>query len=256
MAEAVVHSLEIVEVDEHDPDRGASSKRTHDRVLHAVGEESPVGKVRDRIVEGLVGELLLERLALADVAAVQHDSPHVLVLEQVGVLHLELEPGPVAVANPALDHVRLGPASCIRVADAREDLTEPRAVRWGEEPGKLRAFHLVRPIAERALDRGALVRHDAMCVEDGDQVARMRHEGAEARLALPAVEIFGKAHSFHGERDLRAERLERVDLLTGDRRLGGQQEESSRLIPHREREEEDDACLACPQFGRNRPRHG
>ena len=55
------------------------------RVLDAVGEQRAVGQVGDRVVERLVGELLLERLALADVAAVEHDAAHVLVVEQVGV---------------------------------------------------------------------------------------------------------------------------------------------------------------------------
>ena len=208
VTEAVVHSLEIVQIDEHDADGGSSAKGAHDRVLHAVGEQCAVREVRDGIVEGLVGELLLERLALAHIAAVQHDAPNVLVLKQVGVLHLELEPGPVTMAHSALDDVCLGSAACVGVAHAREDLDEPRPIRRSEQPGELCAFHLVRPIAERALDRRALVRHDAMCVENSDQVARMRNEGAEARLALPAVQIFGKAHSLDGERDLRAERLE------------------------------------------------
>ena len=43
-----------------------------------------------------MGQLLLERLALADVAAVQHDAAHVLVVQQVGVQHLV--PGRVAEA--------------------------------------------------------------------------------------------------------------------------------------------------------------
>ena len=60
------------------------------RVLDAVGEQRAVGELGDRIVERLVGELLLERLPLADVAAVEHDAADVLVVQEVGVLHLEL----------------------------------------------------------------------------------------------------------------------------------------------------------------------
>ena len=97
MAEAVVDGLEVVQVDEHDADRRPPANRAHDRVLDAVGEQRPVGEARDRVVEGLVGELVLERLALADVAAVQDDAADVLVLQQVGVLDLELEPGAVAM---------------------------------------------------------------------------------------------------------------------------------------------------------------
>ena len=52
-----------------------------DAVAHAVDEQGAVGQAGDGVVEGLVGELLLEALALADVAAVEHDAAHVLVVE-------------------------------------------------------------------------------------------------------------------------------------------------------------------------------
>ena len=58
------------------PDRSSAGER----VLDTIGEERSVGEVRHGVVEGLVGELLLEHLPLADVAAVQDDSPHVLVV--------------------------------------------------------------------------------------------------------------------------------------------------------------------------------
>ena len=118
VAEAVVDGLEVVQVDEHDADRRAAADRAHDRVLDAVGEQRAVGEARDRVVEGLVRELVLERLALADVAAVQDDAADVLVLQQVRVLHLELEPGAVAMPERALDHVRLRAAADVGLADA------------------------------------------------------------------------------------------------------------------------------------------
>ena len=40
-----------------------------DGVADALGEQRAVGEAGDRVVEGLVGELLLEGLALGDVAA-------------------------------------------------------------------------------------------------------------------------------------------------------------------------------------------
>ena len=83
------------------------ARRPRERVLDAVGEERAVGELGDGIVEGLVGELVLEDLALADVAAVEHDALHVLVVEQVRVLDLELEPLAVAAAQAALDRARV-----------------------------------------------------------------------------------------------------------------------------------------------------
>ena len=138
VAEAVVDRLEVVEVDEHDADRRAASDRAHERVLDAVGEQRAVGEVRDGVVERLVRELVLERLPLADVAAVQDDAADVLVLEQVGVLHLELEPRAVAMPERALDHVRLGAAAGVRLADAGDDLREPRTVGRRRAAGRTR----------------------------------------------------------------------------------------------------------------------
>ena len=71
----------------------------HQRVLDAVGEQRAVGELRDRVVECLVCKLLLERLALADVAAVEHDAADVLVVEEVGVLDLERQRRAVPVAD-------------------------------------------------------------------------------------------------------------------------------------------------------------
>ena len=65
VAEAVVDGLEVVEVDEQHGHPDAVAQRPRDRVADALVEQRPVGQVGDRIVEGLVGELLLERLALA-----------------------------------------------------------------------------------------------------------------------------------------------------------------------------------------------
>jgi hypothetical protein len=128
MAEAVVDGLEIVEIDEHDPDCRAAATRALDGVVDSVCEQRPVGEARHGVVERLVRQLVLEFLSFADVAAVQHDAAHVLVLEQVRVLHLELEPGAVAMPERALDHVRLHTASDIGLADAGHDLLESRAI--------------------------------------------------------------------------------------------------------------------------------
>ena len=105
MAEAVVDRLEVVEVDEHDAHRRALLRAPRQCVRDAVGEEGAVREPGDRVVERLVGELALERLALADVARVQDDAADVLVVDQVGVPDLELELGAVAVHQRALERV-------------------------------------------------------------------------------------------------------------------------------------------------------
>ena len=102
--------------------RARFASAASDRVAHALREERTVGEPRHVVMERLMGELLLERLALADVAAVQDDAAHVLVLEEVGVLYLELKPGPVPVTEAAFDHVGLGTSARIRVPHTRQNL--------------------------------------------------------------------------------------------------------------------------------------
>ena len=64
MAEAVVDRLEVVEVDEQDGQPAAAPRCGSDeRVLEAVDEQRPVGEPGQRVVERLVAELVLERLA-------------------------------------------------------------------------------------------------------------------------------------------------------------------------------------------------
>ena len=152
VAEAVVDGLEIVQIDEHDADRPAAADRAHDGLLDAVCEQRSVGEACDGVVEGLVRELILERLALADVSTVQHDAADVLVLQQVCVLHLELEPGAVSMPERALDHVCLRAAADVGLADARQDLRQPRPVGHADQLGEVASLDLVGAIAEDTLD--------------------------------------------------------------------------------------------------------
>ena len=57
VAEAVVDRLEVVEVDEQHRELAPP---VADRGLDLVGEQRPVGEVRERVVVGLVVELLLK----------------------------------------------------------------------------------------------------------------------------------------------------------------------------------------------------
>ena len=97
MPEAVVDGLEVVEVDEHHRDLRDASGGAHQCVLDAIGEERAIGELRHRVVEGLVRQLLLECLALADVATVQHQPANVLVVQEIRALNLEPESRAVAM---------------------------------------------------------------------------------------------------------------------------------------------------------------
>src|SRR5206468_13053178 len=88
----------------------------------------------------------------------------------------------------SLDGVRLA----WRAGHAGEDACEPWTVGCAEQPVEPSALDVLGGVAEKTLDRGALVRDRAVCCEHGDQVARMGDERAEPRLALTAVEILGE----------------------------------------------------------------
>ena len=163
-------------------------------------------------MERLVGQLLLEGLALADVAAVQHDAVNVLVVQEVGVLHLEGEWRAVPVEDRALDRVALGFA---RAVD-RDQLSQERPVALDEQPVETPALDLMGAVSEHALDRRTLISDEALPVEHRDQVAGMGDEGAEARLALTAMEVLRERCAFDGKRDLGRECAERVGKITGD----------------------------------------
>src|SRR3954451_23139217 len=145
-------------------------------MLRAVGKKRTVREIGDWIVEGLVRELVFEFLPLADVAAVEDDASYMFVLQEVGVLHLELQPGAVAVLEPTLDHVRFGATADVRLADTGKDLHQTRLIGWREQPREVRSLELIDAVTEHARDRRALIRHRPVGVEHGDEVARVGYE--------------------------------------------------------------------------------
>ena len=67
VAEAVVHRLEAVEVDDDDADGAVVACSACERVLHAVREQRPVREIGERIVERPVAQLSFEPVALGHV---------------------------------------------------------------------------------------------------------------------------------------------------------------------------------------------
>ena len=90
VAERVVDGLEVVEVEEDHGRRACLARRAGDRVADLLGEHRPVREPGHGVVERLVRELGLERLALADVARVEQDAADVLVIDEVREQDLEL----------------------------------------------------------------------------------------------------------------------------------------------------------------------
>ena len=67
LAERVVQDLEAVEVEEEDRVTGLRAPGTREALLETIDEESPVGQLRQRVVERSVPQLRLGFLAAADV---------------------------------------------------------------------------------------------------------------------------------------------------------------------------------------------
>ena len=130
---------------------------------------------------------------------------------------------------------------CDSVSDgaaAADDRLEARAVSFGEQPVEALALDLLDRVAEHALDRRALVRDDAVCVEHGDQVARMCDERAEARLALLPVEVFGERRGLERERHLRGEIPSESTMSDGTSSRRLDEERALVLVAHREPHDE------------------
>ena len=106
MAQRIVDRLEVVEVHEQDRHRQVVARQALQRVLDAVAEQRAVGEPGDRVVEGLVRELLLEGFALRDVPGVEDDPLHVGIVHQVGAERLDVEPEVVSMPHPRLDERR------------------------------------------------------------------------------------------------------------------------------------------------------
>src|SRR5512141_446634 len=67
VTKAVVHCLEVVEVDEQNSGSSTAANCSLKRMLHAVPEQHTIRKIGERVVKRLMSKLLLELLALCDV---------------------------------------------------------------------------------------------------------------------------------------------------------------------------------------------
>ena len=106
VAERVVHGLEVVEVDEEHRDRVDVAAVAVERVRDAVLEQRAVRETRQLVVERLVEQLLLEVLALADVADVEHDAADVGVLLEVRAQRLGEDVPAIGAPQPELVRAR------------------------------------------------------------------------------------------------------------------------------------------------------
>ena len=74
VAERVVDGLEVVEVDVQQRDRGAGAAGAREAEREVLVEQRAVGQLRERVVVGEEGDLLLRAAALGDVGEGGHDA--------------------------------------------------------------------------------------------------------------------------------------------------------------------------------------
>ena len=178
-----VDRAEVVEVEEEDGHRAAVPAGRHQGVLQAVEEEGAIGEARQRVVERVVPELLLQALALGDVAGVEHEAAHAGFVEQVRHRRLEDTPDTVGVPDPPFEHH--GPSALVgRFGYRRGPLTPVVGVHEQAEVG---TEHAVDGEPERPLDRLALVQDDAVGVHDAHEVRRSPGQGGEPRVLVPEL---------------------------------------------------------------------
>ena len=83
VAQRVVHRLEVVEVHEQNRETAPVAMDARDRVAHPVLEQRPVGKAGEGVVEGLVAQPVLKRLAFAHITDREHRPPHRAIVAEV-----------------------------------------------------------------------------------------------------------------------------------------------------------------------------
>ena len=164
-------------------------------------------------MEGLVDELVLERLALADVARVEHEAADARVVEQVRDRHLRRAQLPGAVAHLQLDDAHGVGLDAAWLERSRAAARRRRVEQVGE---RLTGERLGR-VAEDPLDRLALVHDDAVRVDDRDDVGAVLDERLEPLLARPQLGVArrpgprgaGQRHVLEQRQDLPADEQRR-----------------------------------------------
>ena len=203
VAQAVVHQLEVVEVDEgHRGDRRVGASDASQSMLDAVEEERPVRQAGEGIVEGLVAELVLERAATGDVADGEHDPVHVRVVEEVHPDDLGMDHRVVGPQQPGVHGANGLGGATDQLIEERRHVGDGVGV---QHPVEVGAVEVDGEVAQHPDHRRRLVADAAVAPEDQHRVAAVADELLEARLAPLLVELLGLHQGIQGESSLGAE---------------------------------------------------
>ena len=152
VTQAVVDELEIVEVEEEQPDPLLEPAAAHQGLGEPVLEQRAVRQPGQAVIEGLLHELLLEALAFVHVMDGADDAADGRVLQQVREDELDIAPVAVVVANPQLGLA----GAAIRLAQLVPELARHRLVLGMDEGEERLAEQLFRPVAPGRLGGRAL----------------------------------------------------------------------------------------------------
>jgi len=106
-----------------------------------------------------------------------------------------------------------------------------------------RAAHVLDGMAEDAHNRRADVGDDARRVDHQDEVGRALHQGAEALLAPPLIQVLGAGHALQGERHLGAEDWRDARQVGGETRVRRDRDRALERVLDEQRGDEDRAGL-------------
>ena len=208
VAEALVDALEPVEVEDEDRHpRQAVLALPRERVRGPVQEERAVRQARERVVERLTREALLDRPALADVADRRGACRHLVGVGDRPPDQLHRGVRPIGQKDRCLDR-HLG----IHLEAALDRL----ALRLREEPQDREAGHGGRRSPEQ-VDERAVHLEDAPIAMDDEGLERRVRQAAEALGARPQLLLGPLAR-----RDLRPGGCVEPRVLEGHRRELGE----------------------------------
>jgi hypothetical protein len=183
VAQAVVDLLEAVQVQEQHGHRGCFPPAPFEGVVDPVLEQGPVGQRGQVVVEGLVGQLVLELAALGDVAGVEDQPAHAGVVEQVGdgELHRALLPVAVLEWELQLDHA-VG-----YLGDLGQALPQPGPGTGMEDVAERSALKVGLAVAEDPGHGLADVLDLAVGPDQDDDLGAVLDQRLEALLAGPQL---------------------------------------------------------------------
>lgn len=129
MAVRVVDALEVIAVQVQDTVLLLTSAGGH--TLHPLAEEVAIGQRGQRVVQGLMGQLLLELMSVADIVHVEDHPANCRVIHAVGELDPQMAPFAIPAEQPRLDLGRRpsptghGPSPCLRCVVAIVRVDQP-----------------------------------------------------------------------------------------------------------------------------------